>query len=100
MISALKFAVLALATRRAVTLITDDKITEGVRESIIQRFPPETNRFGYLVTCRKCSSVWAGLGIVLLSRADNPFTRMMVQALALSEVTIISDMYIRRELDM
>lgn len=48
-----------LATKRVTRLVVDDKVTEDVRELVWKRFPPESTKLGYLVTCYACTSVWS-----------------------------------------
>lgn len=82
--------VAALATRRLTSLIVDDEITSNVREAIWAKRPPEESKIGYLFTCRKCSSVWAGFAVLLLLRSRLP-GRMIADTLALSELSILVD---------
>ena len=85
----LNAAAAALATRRLTTVVVEDEIAREVREGVWQKFPPETTKIGYLLTCRKCSSVWAGATVFALSRFR--VTRWIVAALALSEVSLSLD---------
>lgn len=92
--------VFALATRRLTSLITEDKITEDFRASVEARFPPETHKLGYLVTCRKCSSVWVGIALGLLTLTTNNRVASVVYGLALSEAVIITDKFIPQEFSL
>ena len=88
-------ALALLATRRITTLITEDKITEDLRDAVTRRFPPEHTKLGYLVTCRKCSSIWAALcSLLLLALGNVPVVRTVLYALALSEATILTDKFV------
>lgn len=98
MISPLGFAVNALATRRLTSLVTEDKITETPRNLIIDQNPE--GMAAYLVGCRKCVSIWAGIAVGLLSLPDNRITNTAVHALALSELSLIMDKYIPKEFDL
>ena len=56
-----------LAARRLTQLVTEDKITEPIREPILrwgERHEEGTwqDRVAYLVSCPACSSVWAAAG--------------------------------------
>lgn len=85
----LSAAASALATRRLTTVAVEDEIAREVRERVWEKFPPETSKIGYLLTCRKCSSVWAGAAVFALSRFRA--TRWIVAALALSEASLSLD---------
>lgn len=91
--------VFALATRRLTSLITEDKITEDFRDSVEARFSPE-NKVSYLVTCRKCVSVWAGITLGLLTLTDNNRVSSVVYGLALSEAVNITDKFIPQEFNL
>lgn len=79
----LRTAAAALATKRLTTLVVEDEITRDIRDLVWRKYPPETTKLGYLVTCVKCSSVWAGAVVLLLERSR--YTRWIVSTLALSE---------------
>lgn len=84
----LSFLTDALAVSRITRLITEDKITEPLRDSIEGRF--SGSRLAYLVTCPLCVSVWAGAAVVISSRSkrlSQPHAAL-VRMLALSEATI------------
>lgn len=70
----------ALATWRLTQAVTDDEITRPAREGVTRRWPG--SRVAYLVTCRRCVSVWAGLVCAVLPRR-------ICAALAYSAVTIL-----------
>lgn len=91
-----------LAARRITTLMTEDVITEDIRSALLAKYPPERNKFGYLLTCRKCSSVWAGVvTLLLLSLAnDRRFAQLIVGSLALSEGSILVDRVLPQTFDL
>lgn len=64
-----------LATQRLTRLVTEDQITEPVRELVWKRFDPEETKIGYFVTCPHCVSVWAGGLIALLTAGGGPPSR-------------------------
>ena len=64
--SALGFAIDALATFRIARLITEDSIFDDVREWVWKKHPPESTKVGYFLTCPHCVSVWAA-GVVAVS---------------------------------
>lgn len=81
-----------LVTRRITSLIVDDEITSDIRDAWLARWNADTTKLGYLVTCRKCSSVWAGAAtLLLLSLTKYRLVRVIVGALALSEASITID---------
>jgi len=55
---ALSLIILALATFRVTRLMTTDIIFETPRNLFWRRFPPETSKLGYLLTCEWCLSIW------------------------------------------
>jgi len=57
----------ALATYRLSRILTQDEIFNGLRNRLWRKFPPETNKFGYLFTCMWCMSIWAASLIVVSS---------------------------------
>lgn len=87
----------ALATKRLTTVVVDDEIARDVRERVWDTYPPETSKIGYVLTCRKCTSVWAGLAVTLLSR--NRWGRILVGALALSEASLLLDVALKGQND-
>lgn len=100
--SAIRVLIMFLAARRLTSLVVEDEITRSLREKIVEKFPPETTKIGYLVTCTKCVSVWAAVVIVALDRAGRSelrwrsLTQSMLDTLALSEITIVADEIARR----
>jgi hypothetical protein len=85
------FAIASLATRRITTLVTEDKITEDLRNAVWRKFPEDVSKVGYLVGCRKCTSIWAGLAALLLLTLGKGPGQGLLYALALSEVSITTD---------
>lgn len=85
--SALTLLTDALATYRAQKLVRDDKITEPLRERVVNRYgSPEDSYLSYLITCPWCLSMYAG-ALLALGRIVAPRTTDAVsRALALSAV--------------
>ena len=81
----------AIAAKRLTRLVVDDKITEDLREAWFDKFPPETTKLGYLVSCKKCTSFWASAVTIALSYSTA--ARPLVYALALSEIVILADRF-------
>lgn len=100
MTSILKLLINVLAARRLTYLITDDKITEDFRSIVEGRFPPDMNKLGYLVTCRKCTSVWVGVALGLLTLTHSKRISSVVYGLALSEAVIVTDKLIPQEFNL
>ena len=73
-----------LATKRIARLVVDDAILDDLREKLYEKFPPESHKIGYLVTCIACTSVWAGAIV-----ASGILPERVVQLLAYSEATVI-----------
>jgi len=60
------FLILSLATFRILRLIIEDAVLEGFREWVWKRFPPETSKLGYILTCYWCLGFWiSGIVVVL-----------------------------------
>ncbi len=74
----------ALATKRMTRLIVDDTVLDEVRDAIWAKYPPETSKLGYLISCHACSSTWAAA--LVTSRLIPPFMR---NVLALSESALL-----------
>lgn len=73
-----------LAIDRLTQLITEDEITRPIREGIEKRWPG--SKFSYLINCRACTSLWAGL-VVSVGIVPKP----IVSALAASDVVLLLD---------
>lgn len=74
----------ALATARLTRLITEDAITEPLRDKIMGRWPD--SKLSYFVTCTACTSVWAAAAVLVVPRNR----RWVVRMLALSELAIMA----------
>jgi len=84
--SAVGLAVLALATYRLTRLVTRDSITAPLRERVWRRFPPETTRVGYVLTCEWCASVWTA-SLLVVSSTMLTASRPVLLVLAVSGAT-------------
>lgn len=73
----------ALAAKRITRLVVDDAILDDVREAVWDRFPPEENKLGYVITCHSCTSVWAALTV-----RSGVLPRWTRDILALSELVL------------
>ena len=78
--------ILALAATRITLLITTDTITQPLRERIWEKRPPETSRYGYLITCNWCSSFYAATLVASMYRITEKPTMFVSMILALSFV--------------
>ena len=61
----LVFIIAGLATYRLTRLIVDDEILAPIRNRIFNRFDPEYSKFGYVLTCTWCSSIWVASLVVI-----------------------------------
>jgi hypothetical protein len=75
-----------LATYRLSKVFVDDQILNGFRNLLWRRFPPETNKFGYLFTCMWCMSIWTASLIVVSSIIIPTITLYVSLVLALSAI--------------
>lgn len=51
-------ALTTLATYRVTKLLTEDEITQPIRDRIHSKFPPESTKLGYFTTCPWCVSMY------------------------------------------
>lgn len=58
MLDVYTFIIICLASYRITRLLTRDVITEGFRNWYWKKFPPESTKLGYLLTCEWCLSIW------------------------------------------
>ena len=61
----ISLVILALTTYRVTRLITRDEIVSNLRTKYFTKFPPETSKLGYLVTCEWCMSFWVASLLVI-----------------------------------
>ena len=64
--SLLDTLILALAVFRICRLLIEDEILSGPRDRFWARFPPESTKIGYLLTCYWCLSIWVAIPVVAL----------------------------------
>jgi hypothetical protein len=79
------------ATRRLTDIVVNEKIADPLRNAAFAA-DPRMNHVGYLVTCERCTSVWAGglmatlAALAIQRRSTLPL--IPIAALALSQYTI------------
>lgn len=78
------WAIKLLAVDRLTQLVVDDEITRPVREFVDRRWPG--SKLSYLVSCKACVSVWAGLVV-----SSGKIPRSVLSALAASNVVLLVD---------
>lgn len=71
-------AISALATYRLSRLAVEDEIAAPLRDRIWKKFPPETTKTGYLLTCYWCTSIYAASALEI-SRMIAPRTTRSVE---------------------
>lgn len=76
-----------IAVYRITKLIIDDEILADFRDLVWDKFPPESTKIGYLITCPWCTSIWAGIAVFALRKLDPNFTDYLSSVLAASAVT-------------
>lgn len=79
-----------LAVYRLTKLVLDDQIMAEVREKIWEKFPPESTKIGYLITCPWCTSIWMGAAIFALRKASPESATYVSSLLASSAITGIA----------
>lgn len=80
-----EFVILGLATYRLTRLATRDAIFESARNRFWARFPPESSKLGYLLTCEWCLSVWLA-SVLFVSAMISTVTVLVVAPFALSAI--------------
>ncbi len=81
------FLIDALATHRLTRLVVEDEITREVRYHVWEKYPPESTKIGYALTCPYCTSVWIGAGVSVLRHTMPKTWSILAHALAASAVT-------------
>ena len=84
--SATELAVSALATYRLSRLAVEDEIAAPIRDRVWKRYPPESTKVGYLLTCYWCSSMYAASALEISRMIAPKTTRAVETVLALSAV--------------
>jgi hypothetical protein len=86
-VNAIALVVMALAVARLTGLITEDKITEGLRSALFDRID-EDGKLAYLITCPWCVSIYLAIPAAVLVwwHADNPVAMIPAIVLAFSQV--------------
>lgn len=93
----LAYIVFSLATYRATRLLTRDEILQSARNRIWKRFPPESTKVGYLLTCEWCVSIWVALAFTTWYTINESTFRFFAVALSLSAVTGLLTAYENRD---
>jgi hypothetical protein len=78
----IRLALRLAAVYRLTGLVVDDEVTRPLRAWVHTRWPGSP--VAYLLSCRRCVSVWAGLAVVFAPA-------WLVDALAGSAATILAD---------
>lgn len=79
-----EFLVLSLAAYRLTRLIIRDTIVDSLRNKVWDRFPPESTKIGYLISCPWCMGFWFSLGLYFC------YTIVPLQTLWISHVLALS----------
>lgn len=58
-------AVLILAVFRLSRIVIKDHIFDSLRNRLWDRFPPESTKLGYLITCPWCIGFWLSLVVYI-----------------------------------
>lgn len=87
----------ALAAYRLTRFIVQDELISSLRNRLWKKFPPETNKFGYLFTCMWCMSVWTASLLVLSSIIMPTITFYACLVLALSAIVGLLTAYENRD---
>ena len=79
-----EFILLTLATYRLTRLITEDTIFSNLRDKFWSKFPPESTKLGYLITCPWCVGFWLSLIVIFC------YTIVPLQTIWLSMILSVS----------
>ncbi len=93
----LVFIITALAVYRATRFLIQDELISSLRNRLWKKFPPETNKFGYLFTCMWCMSIWTASLFVLSSIIMPTITFYVCLVLALSAIVGLLTAYENRD---
>lgn len=93
----LVFIITALAVYRATRFVIQDELVSSLRNRLWKKFPPETNKFGYLFTCMWCMSIWTASLFVLSSIIMPTITFYVCLVLALSAIVGLLTAYENRD---
>lgn len=81
-----EFVVLGLAVFRLTRLVIKDHIVSALRDKIWDRFPPESTKIGYLITCPWCVGFWFSLAVYFCYTILPSQTMWACYVLALSAI--------------
>jgi len=85
------FIILALAVYRLAHLFIEDYLLEPFREWVWNRYPPESSKLGYILTCYWCLGLWFSLFVVVLYLVLPVPTLIGATILAISAVVGLID---------
>jgi sterol desaturase/sphingolipid hydroxylase (fatty acid hydroxylase superfamily) len=60
-----QFIILCLATYRLTRLVIEDTIFSNLRDKFWDKFPPESTKLGYFITCPWCVGLWLSLIVTI-----------------------------------
>jgi hypothetical protein len=86
-VSEISFLIDGLAVFRVTKLVNDDEIFADVRDKLLDRFPPESTKLGYLITCPWCVSIYTGFAAALARELAPRTWNVVASALAFSAAT-------------
>lgn len=81
----LEITILGLATYRITRLFTRDIIFESFRNWFWGKFPPESSKVGYLLTCEWCLSFWVA-SLIFISAMISAVIVLVMVPFALSAI--------------
>lgn len=84
---------ITLAVKRITRLVTEDKITEPLRDSVAEKDPTPEKSLTYLVNCPMCVSVWASIFIWISYMLFPRATLLGARILASSEAVALYTEY-------
>lgn len=85
-LGAVSFIILALAAWRGTRFVVQDELFGPVRDKIWGKWPPESTKIGYLLTCYWCSGFWMAVILSLIFVFGGIVGYVIVLILAVSAV--------------
>jgi len=77
----------ALGTFRGTRMVLQDEILAGFRDWWWAKYPPESTKRGYLLTCPWCLSIWIGAVLAIILALGGTIGLVFVSILAFSALT-------------
>jgi hypothetical protein len=88
--------ILGLAAWRGTRFVVEDALFEPIRAKIWAKWPPESTKIGYLLTCYWCSGFWISVILTLIFLFGGTIGLVIVLILALSAIVGLLQAFLDR----